>query len=234
MQPPSGRGWPRAAGVDGVAAAARRAYVGRATAATGWPPVRWISRLRPDPLRTARLGEGQRQAAERPGQDVAARSVTGPTIAGRHRGAAIRRVRLRRASRRRGPNPAGRPRWSRSDDLPDAIDSAIARTDLGVGTPRTWWRVLSRSSGCSSARWWSDCSGSGCSQWGPMSGCPRCRRLSFSVSRCPCCSWAAVRCSASWSPCWPGRRGARRPAGRGRGGRRACETASATSPTVSW
>jgi hypothetical protein len=31
---------------------------------------------------------------------------------------------------------------SHGDDLPDALDVAIARTDLGVGRPPLWWRLV--------------------------------------------------------------------------------------------
>src|SRR4029079_2331877 len=46
-----------AAGVPAVVGAVGRAYERRGLAAVGWPPLRWIHHLRPDPLR--RLGLGQ-------------------------------------------------------------------------------------------------------------------------------------------------------------------------------
>lgn len=52
-----------AAGVPLVVEAARRSAVRRATAAAGWPPVRWLQRLRPDPLRRLHLGAGSARAA---------------------------------------------------------------------------------------------------------------------------------------------------------------------------
>ena len=47
---------PRAAGVPAVTAAVERSTVRAGTAATGWPVVRWLGRLRPDPLRRLHLG----------------------------------------------------------------------------------------------------------------------------------------------------------------------------------
>ena len=47
-----------AAGVPVVVEAVRRAAVRRATARAGWPPVRWLARLRPDPLRRLHLATG--------------------------------------------------------------------------------------------------------------------------------------------------------------------------------
>jgi hypothetical protein len=44
------------AGVDLVVDAVRRAAVRRSGAFAGWPPVRWLARLRPDPLRRLHLG----------------------------------------------------------------------------------------------------------------------------------------------------------------------------------
>jgi GTP-binding protein EngB required for normal cell division len=47
-----------AAGVPVVVEAVRRAAVRRAGARAGWPPVRWLARLRPDPLRRLHLATG--------------------------------------------------------------------------------------------------------------------------------------------------------------------------------
>jgi len=83
-----------AAGVPAVVGAVGRAYERRGLAAVGWPPLRWIHHLRPDPLR--RLGLGQSgtgdevlrrtslpsaSAASRAGVDSAVRSLAGaPSI----------------------------------------------------------------------------------------------------------------------------------------------------------
>jgi len=134
-------GLAQAAGADGIAAAARRSYAGRSAASTGWPPVRWIARLRPDPL--ARLGLGRASARSRP--DLVRSSLPAPTP--------VQRSQVDTTVRRFGDAAAaGLPRrwadavrqatWSRSADLPDGVDAAITRTDLGASMHRTWWRVL--------------------------------------------------------------------------------------------
>ena len=46
-----------AAGVPTVVRAVRAAHLRRGALATGWPPVRWLRRFRPDPLRRLRLSE---------------------------------------------------------------------------------------------------------------------------------------------------------------------------------
>jgi hypothetical protein len=135
-------GLAEAAGVDGVAAAARRSYALRAGASTGWPPIRWISRLRPDPLK--RLGLDRTIAKSRP--DLVRSSLPAPAPVQRSQvDLAVRGY--ADAAARDLPRPwaeaTRRAAWSRSADLPDAVDRAIARTDLGAGMPKTWWRVLS-------------------------------------------------------------------------------------------
>jgi GTP-binding protein EngB required for normal cell division len=59
------RGLAEAAGVPAIAEAAESAYRRRATLAVGWPPTRWLRRLRPGPLR--RLGIGGGRAGAQPG-----------------------------------------------------------------------------------------------------------------------------------------------------------------------
>src|SRR6266508_2865160 len=105
-----------AAGVPAVAVAAERAYLHRAGRTMGWPVLRWLRRLRPDPLR--RLHITPRPAADQP---VAATSVPPPSSAERAMVAAAR---------------------SRLDDLTDALDVALASTDLGLSRVPLWWRLF--------------------------------------------------------------------------------------------
>ncbi|MEU7925900.1 GTPase [Micromonospora sp. NPDC049801] len=134
-----------AAGVPAVSEAVERAYRHRAGAATGWPVVRGWRRLRPDPLRRLHL-PGPAGADADPAESlVAATSVPDPTAAQRSAlGLAIRAV----ADRAGGDLPAAWPTAvtsaarSRLDDLPDALDRAIAGTDLGLDHQPVWWRVV--------------------------------------------------------------------------------------------
>lgn len=129
------------AGAPAVVDATERAYLHRAAAATGWPLVRWLRRLRPDPLRRLHLSPPGRD----PATPVAATSVPEPSAAARSAvGLAVRGV----AERATLAMP---PPWrsavlaaarSRLDDLPDALDRAIATTDLGVDEPPVWWRLV--------------------------------------------------------------------------------------------
>jgi hypothetical protein len=132
-----------AAGVPTVAEAVEGAYRHRAVGSTGWPLVRGWRKLRPDPLRRLHLpGGGPDAPAE---SLVAATSVPDPTAAQRSAlNLAIRAVADRSAADLPAPWPAAviAAARSRLTDLPDALDHAVAATDLGMGRRPTWWRVV--------------------------------------------------------------------------------------------
>jgi hypothetical protein len=132
------------AGVGAVADATAGSYRHRAAAATGWPLVRGLRRLRPDPLRRLHLAGAKPTDAvstdivprtSLPEADAAQRSAVGLSV---------RAV----AARASAPLPE---MWapaltnaarSRIDDLPDALDRAIAKTDLGGDRTPLWWRGI--------------------------------------------------------------------------------------------
>lgn len=125
----------KAAGVPVVEDATRKAYIHRARKATGWPPLRWVRRLRPDPLRRLHLGDS-----------VSAATSLGPASPAALAGVSLA---LRDMANRLGeplPTPWREPMLaavrSKMDDLPDALDQAVARTDLAVVRTRGWWRIV--------------------------------------------------------------------------------------------
>ena len=141
-----------AVGVEGVADAVAAAHRRRGVHAAGWPPTRWISRLKPDPLR--RLGLDRRSnPSERTGatngdvdQPVSVPRTSLPPaspVATAAVSTAIRRV--------HDDVSGGLPdMWrhrlgivanSRRDDLDDALDRAVGTTRLPTDRPR-WWRVV--------------------------------------------------------------------------------------------
>ncbi len=136
-----------AAGVPAVTTAVEQAYRHRAAGATGWPLVRGWRRLRPDPLRRLHLpGSGSSDgSADEPAKPVAATSVPDPTAAQRSAlGLAVRTVAERAGGDLPGPWPAavtGAAR-SRLGDVPDALDRAVAGTDLDVPERPLWWRLV--------------------------------------------------------------------------------------------
>ncbi|MFV2102542.1 GTPase [Micromonospora sp. LOL_024] len=132
-----------AAGVPTVVAAVEQAYRHRAAAATDWPLFRLLRRLRSDPLRRLHLPQG---APNDPAESlVAATSVPEPSAADKSALA----LALRTVAERAGaglPNawPAAMTAAARSRlaDLPDALDGALASTDLGMSRPRRWWQLV--------------------------------------------------------------------------------------------
>ncbi|UYG17047.1 dynamin family protein [Brachybacterium huguangmaarense] len=128
-----------AARVDAVSEAAARSYRHRAAGELGWPPLRWIRRLRPDPLRRLGIGQGavpgelSRTSLPAPDAATSARASGGvrgfadATSAGA--GEAWRAA-VRRAAR------------AHADELPDALDQAVAGADLRAQRRSWWWRVL--------------------------------------------------------------------------------------------
>ncbi len=131
-----------AAGVPLVARATERSYVHRAVRHVGWPVTRWVRRFRADPLGRLRLG---REGRANPDQQVAATSI-GPAAPAAQAavGLALRSVGDRYSAGLPEPWPdamlaAAR---SRSADIPDALDVAVARTDLGMSRTPGWWRAV--------------------------------------------------------------------------------------------
>jgi hypothetical protein len=140
-----------AAGVPAVVEATEQAYRHRAAAKMGWPVARWVRRLRPDPLHRLHLPTTKRPADPDAIAPTPATSLPPSTTAEKAAiGLAGRGVAERAAaigSVRQLPEPwpdallaAARSKLS---DVPDALDVAIARTDLGLAEERMWWRVVS-------------------------------------------------------------------------------------------
>jgi GTP-binding protein EngB required for normal cell division len=141
-----------AAGVPPVLDAIEEDYRRGALASGGWPVTRWIAALRPDPLRRLRLSS--RAAARRMSDD----GEEGPSLEAELRRSSLpaptpaQRARVSLATRRLADEAAaGLPvSWGEAvqnaatppgEDVADALDQAVLRTDLGVGRPR-WWSVV--------------------------------------------------------------------------------------------
>jgi GTP-binding protein EngB required for normal cell division len=125
-----------AAGVPLVVAAVRAAAVRRVGARAGWPPVRWLARFRPDPLRRLHLGSGPEDGSERTSLPAA-----GPAA----RAAAASAVRAYVDAATAGVPDA----WAldararvEAADLPDDLDRAVGGTRLLPARPAAWARAL--------------------------------------------------------------------------------------------
>jgi energy-coupling factor transporter ATP-binding protein EcfA2 len=132
------------AGVPAVADAVAGAYRHRAAASTGWPVVRGLRRLRPDPLRRLHLGDEAKTDAV--STDIVPRTSVPEADAAQKAavGLSVRAV----AARAAAPLPevwasaltnAAR---SKSGDLSDALDRSVAKTELGLSRPPFWWRGI--------------------------------------------------------------------------------------------
>ncbi|MGI8456687.1 MAG: GTPase [Propionibacteriaceae bacterium] len=141
-----------AAGVPAVTDAVAKAWRRRGAMATGWPVVSWLGRLRPDPLRRLHLDRWRLKSRDR--AELTA-GPTGATVGRTSLPAAtgIQSARVDAAVRALADETAqGLPRgWltavktaarSRGDELPDALDQAIARADLDIHRHRRWWQLI--------------------------------------------------------------------------------------------
>ena len=116
----------------------------------GSPFLRWLRRLRPDPLRRLHLDPRptgptptvRRIGTDRPRPDPRSRSRARCSAPGWTRRCARGRPRLRGPARTRGRTRCAAAARSRAADLSDALDRAVAGTDLGLTGKPVWWRVF--------------------------------------------------------------------------------------------
>jgi GTPase Era involved in 16S rRNA processing len=131
-----------AAGVPTVVQAVEQSTRRRAAQNTGWPVTSWLSRFKPDPLRRLHLDLG-----------TSGKELTRSARASVPEATAVQRARVDTAVRAVADDVGAElsPPWadavrrasvSRLDDLGDALDKAVAGTDLGVSRTPAWWRLV--------------------------------------------------------------------------------------------
>ena len=128
-----------AANVPLVVDAVARSYRQEATRCTGWPVTRWLVRFRPDPLRRLNL----RRSGEKPELNRTSLPPAGAPERART-DAAVRQFADAASDGAPGPWRAvirGAAREGR-ERLPDALDQAIAGTDLKAGRGSWWWTAF--------------------------------------------------------------------------------------------
>jgi hypothetical protein len=124
------------AGVPLVVRAVAGAHERRGTLAVGWPLLRWVRRLRPDPLRRLRL--------EAEGDENVHTSLPAATAVQQSQADSAART---LASRAAGDLPEPWPGLVRSaatarqEELPGRLDRAIAGAELPQRRP-LWWSVV--------------------------------------------------------------------------------------------
>ena len=128
-----------AAGVPTVVRAVRAAHRRRGALATGWPVVRGLRRLRPDPLRRLRLDRGSTEAGPVPRTSLPAASPVQRALADN----AARQVAVHAAGDLQEPWPRLLRVAATSNDeqLHERLDAAVATTDLRLRAP-LWWRLV--------------------------------------------------------------------------------------------
>jgi predicted GTPase len=135
-----------ASGVPVVVDAVRRSFLRRSRAATGWPVTKWLVRFRPDPLRRLHLDLPKRKKNATWDEQVTVSRSSLPAATPVQRAqvdTAIRDIATAAAEGLSKP-------WSdsvrteirlREESISDELDTAVARTDLGVTDKPGWWTV---------------------------------------------------------------------------------------------
>jgi energy-coupling factor transporter ATP-binding protein EcfA2 len=123
-----------ASGVPAVVAAVERSARREGTARTGWPLVRWVARVRPDPLRRLHLGDERARTSLPAAGAVQQAAMT----------AALRQARTEAGD---GLPQAWRDDLRRTIEhseagLADRLDRAVAGTDLGPDRVPVWQRAV--------------------------------------------------------------------------------------------
>lgn len=143
-----------AARVDAVSDAVGASYRHRAARHVGWPLVRWVGRLRTDPLRRLGIGRpassgsgagaGREGDAEEAGR-LSRTSLPAPDAAtGARASSGVRRFADATSEGAGDPwrSAVRRAARARDEELPDALDQAVAGADLGARRGSWWWPVL--------------------------------------------------------------------------------------------
>jgi GTP-binding protein EngB required for normal cell division len=131
------------AGASAVASVAAAAYRRRGQQATRWPVARWVSGLRPDPIR--RLAATTGVPLPVGGQPVRHRhALSEPSPAQRSQvDLAVRGLadRVSQGLPEPWPETVTAVARSGSGSLPDELDRVIRETDLGTHHTPLWWRM---------------------------------------------------------------------------------------------
>jgi energy-coupling factor transporter ATP-binding protein EcfA2 len=139
-----------AAGADVVARAVDASFRLQSVKATGWPPTKWLTRFRPDPLRRLHLpavGARRRGPELTVGGSVPVGATSlPPRTAGSHARADLAVRALSETAGSALPKPWQRAVGAATEvyqtRLPNDLDAAIASTDLGSSRAPAWWPVL--------------------------------------------------------------------------------------------
>ena len=126
-----------AVGLPDILRAVAEAHRRRGALAAGWPPLRWVRRLRPDPLRRLGLADG-RPAELRRGDGQPLDHAQRAQVA-----IAVRTLADSAADGLGAPWPAlvRRAATARYDEVAASLQEAVAGSDLRLAGPH-WWRPV--------------------------------------------------------------------------------------------
>lgn len=131
----------QASGAETAAQAVGQSYRLEAGSRTGWPVVRWLAKVRRDPLRRLNL---RREGST---DDPRLHRTSLPERSPAQRAAVDGAIRTFAETASQGAPEAWRASIRRSarthmDTLPDDLDQAISATDLQAGRSSWWWHVI--------------------------------------------------------------------------------------------
>ncbi len=129
-----------AAGVSVIGSAVEQSWNLQAAGRMGWPPTRWLRRMRPDPLRRLHLRPSDRGEV----RSMVRSSVPEPTpVQQAQVQTAVRRVSGSVADDLPRPwrDAVRRAAGGSSADLRDALDASVVGADLGADRRPAWWRL---------------------------------------------------------------------------------------------
>ncbi|HRO31507.1 GTPase [Citricoccus sp.] len=138
-----------ASGASTVVRAVAQSYRLEGGRRTGWPVVRWMARVRQDPLRRLglRRGEGAAPGATSGADDPRLHRTSLPERSPAQRAQADGAVRAFADSASEGApdswrSSIRRAARSHAEQLPDELDQAITSTDLRAGATSWWWHLV--------------------------------------------------------------------------------------------
>ena len=140
----------QAAGVEFVSDAVLKSMRHRGTLATGWPVTAWLARFRPDPLRMLHLDRAvpRPRRAKAPELEPVGVQRTSLPLAGGVQQSRVDTALRGLAEAASVGLPAGWMKVVRDatlahrESLPDALDQAVATSDLAMERGQGWWRVV--------------------------------------------------------------------------------------------
>ncbi|QPL06423.1 MULTISPECIES: GTPase [Actinomyces] len=136
----------RGAGTERVAKAVEASMRLEAARRVGWLPLRWLVRLRVDPLRRLHLGDAAARRPQAAGEEAPVARTSAPAMGAAESSALRAAAHAYVVGRSRDLHPEAQDRavercGTGVEELADRLDAAVARTDLEQGKLPRWWTL---------------------------------------------------------------------------------------------